>query len=143
MISPAIILSKVTENTIKSKPVIAPVNNSLPFLTCSALSPPVMIWMVAASMMTREMAPAIPARKVRRAAVKPVVEVGIQPRPVKIWGLVSELPGHPTVGSMARVCVGDTKRLAVAEAMAGKYVRMGVWFLSGKNFFIKDYWLRL
>lgn len=81
---PATICSKVTEKIIKRSPVIAPVNNSLPFLTCSALSPPVIIWMVATSIKTNEIAPASPAKKVSNADVKPFVEVEIQPRPVKI-----------------------------------------------------------
>lgn len=84
MISPAMILRRVTEKIIKMRPVTAPVKSSLPFLTCSALSPPVMIWMVAANMMTREMAPEMPARKVRIWAVKPWVSNFIQPRPVWI-----------------------------------------------------------
>jgi len=78
------ILSRVTEKMIKSSPVMAPVNSSLPFLTCSALSPPVMIWMVAISIIMREMAPAVPARKVSKAEVKPSVLTGIQPRAVSI-----------------------------------------------------------
>lgn len=65
MISPAMILRRVTEKMIKRRPVTAPVKSSLPFLTCSALLPPVMIWMVAANMTTRAMAPAVPARKVK------------------------------------------------------------------------------
>lgn len=73
MISPATIRRRVTEKMIKSKPVMALVKSSLPFLTCSALSPPVIIWIVAASMMTREIAPAVPARKVRSETVKPLV----------------------------------------------------------------------
>lgn len=52
---------------------MALVKSSLPFLTCSALSPPVIIWIVAASMITREIAPAVPARKVRSETVKPLV----------------------------------------------------------------------
>ena len=84
MISPAMILSRVTEKIMKSRPVMAPVNNSLPFLTCSALSPPVMIWIVAMSMMISEMAPAVPARKVNKASVKPLVLTGMQPRAVSI-----------------------------------------------------------
>ena len=63
---------------------MAPVKSSLPFLTCSALSPPVMIWIVAVNMMISEMAPAVPAKKVRRAEVKPEVEVEMQPKPVLI-----------------------------------------------------------
>ena len=95
MISPAMILRRVTEKIIKTRPVMAPVKSSLPFFTCSALSPPVMIWTVAASMTTSEIAPAMPARKVRREEVKPVVSKGIQPRAVSI-------PVPPLqVGSMA------------------------------------------
>lgn len=67
------ILRRVTEKMIKMRPVTAPVKSSLPFLTCSALSAPVMIWMVAISIITREMAPAVPARNVNREAVKPLV----------------------------------------------------------------------
>ncbi len=84
MISPATILRRVTEKIINRRPVIAPVNSSLPFLTCSALSPPVMIWIVAASMMTRAIAPAVPARKVRSAEVNPLVLTGMQPRAVSM-----------------------------------------------------------
>lgn len=103
MISPAMILRRVTEKIIKTRPVMAPVKSSLPFLTCSALSPPVMIWTVAASMMTREMAPAVPARKPRRVEVKPVVSKGIQPRAVSI-------PLPPLqVGSMAWAKLGDRR----------------------------------
>lgn len=73
MISPATIRSRVTEKMIKSKPVIALVKSSLPFFTCSALSPPVIIWMVAMSIITSEMAPAVPARNLRSETVKPLV----------------------------------------------------------------------
>ena len=99
MISPAMILRRVTEKMIKRRPVIAPVKSSLPFLTCSALLPPVIIWIVAISMITREMAPAVLARKVRRVEVKPEVEVERQPKPVEICGLVLVLPGQSLVGS--------------------------------------------
>lgn len=84
MISPAIILSKVTEKMIKSKPVTAPVKSSLPFLTLSVLSPPDMIWIVAISMITREMAPAMPARKPSNCEVKPLGSTFKQPRAVSI-----------------------------------------------------------
>ncbi len=84
MISPAIILSKVTEKMIKSRPVTAPVKSSLPFLTLSALSPPDMIWIVAISMMTREMAPAMPARNPRSWEVKPLGSTFIHPKAVSI-----------------------------------------------------------
>ncbi len=87
---------RVTEKIIKNRPVMAPVNNSLPFLTCSALSPPVIIWMVAMSIITREIAPAIPARNPRSAAVKPLVSKGIQPSAVSM-----PLPALQ-VGSIAR-----------------------------------------
>jgi len=50
-------------------------------------------------MITREMAPAVPARKVRRVEVKPEVEVERQPKPVEICGLVLVLPGQSLVGS--------------------------------------------
>ena len=124
------ILRRVTEKMIKRRPVMAPVKSSLPFFTCSALSPPVMIWTVAASMTTSEIAPAVPARKVRREEVKPVVSKGIQPRAVSI-------PVPPLqVGSMAWAKLGD-RRPADAKAMAGKYVRIEIWFLSGQNFFIQ------
>lgn len=73
MISPAMIFRRVTEKMIKRRPVTAAVKSSLPFLTASALSPPVMIWKVAISMTTKAMAPAVPARKVSRAEVKPLV----------------------------------------------------------------------
>lgn len=43
MISPAMILKRATEKMMKRRPVIAPVKSSFPFLTCSALSPPVII----------------------------------------------------------------------------------------------------
>lgn len=90
------ILSKVTEKMIKRRPVMAPVKSSLPFLTCSALSPPVMIWIVAKSIMTREIAPAVPARKPRRVEVNPVVLTDKQPRAVSI----ASAPQEP-VGSKA------------------------------------------
>ena len=96
MISPAIILSKVTEKIIKSRPVTAPVKSSLPFLTLSALSPPDMIWMVAISIMTREMAPAIPARNPSSCEVKPLGSTFRHPRAVLIC-----LSLQPTVGSKA------------------------------------------
>lgn len=51
------------------------------------------------SMTIREMAPAVPAKKVRSEAVNPSVEVEIQPRPVEICGLVGVLPGQSMVGS--------------------------------------------
>lgn len=73
MISPAMILRSVTEKIMKSSPVTAPPKSSLPFLTASALSPPVMIWMVAISIIMSEIAPAVPARKVKRAEVNPLV----------------------------------------------------------------------
>lgn len=82
MISPATIRRRVTEKMIKRSPVTALVKSSLPFLTCSALSPPVIIWMVAASMITSEIAPAVPARKVRRETVKPLVSTLKHPRAV-------------------------------------------------------------
>ena len=128
------ILSRVTEKIIKRSPVTAPVNNSLPFLTCSALSPPVMIWIVAASMITSEIAPAVPARKVRRASVKPLVLTGIHPSAVSIaWS-----PQVP-VGSKARVILGETRE-ARAKRKTASCVRIEVCFLSGKNFFIAVYW---
>lgn len=109
MISPATIRRIDTEKIINKSPVIAPVNNSLPFLTCSALLPPVIIWIVAMSIMMMEIPPAKPVRKVRRAEENPAVEVGIQPRPVLICGFVAELPGHPLVGSMARAAGASIK----------------------------------
>lgn len=69
---------------MKRSPVIAPVKSSLPFLTCSALSPPVIIWMVATNIIRSEITPAVPARNVRRALENPAVEVGMQPSPVLI-----------------------------------------------------------
>ena len=138
MISPAIIFSRVTEKMIKRRPVIAPVKSSLPFFTCSALSAPVMIWMVAISIMTSEMAPAIPARKVRRAELKPAVEVGMQPRPVLIWGLRSELPVQPAVGSSARAGRADKYRVwSIEYRTRVACARIETCFLSGKNFFIR------
>lgn len=128
---------RVTEKIIKRRPVMAPVKSSLPFLTCSALSPPVMIWMVATSMITRETAPAVPARKTKREEVKPEVEVEMQPRPVLICGLVSELPGQPAVGSTARAS-GVLKNRVEAKARVSKYDRMDLCFLSGKELFILD-----
>lgn len=76
---------------------MALVKSSLPFLTASALSPPVMIWIVATSMMTSEMAPAVPAKKVRRETVKPRVSTLRQPRAVSM-AVVPQFP----LGSMAR-----------------------------------------
>lgn len=112
--------------------MIAPVNSSLPFLTCSALSPPVMIWTVATSMMTREMAPAVPARKVRSAEVNPEVLTGKQPRAVSI-----ALSPQPPVGSKASIGLASDKKLRMkSRERAMMYVRMDVWFLSGKDFFI-------
>ncbi len=91
MISPAIILSKVTENRIERTPVMAPVKSSLPFLTCSALSPPVMICTVAISMMMSEMPPAMPAKNDSRAVVKPLVVTLRQPRAVSM-AVAPQLP---------------------------------------------------
>lgn len=115
---------------MKSSPVIAPVNNSLPFLTCSALSPPVIIWIVATSMMTSEIAPAVPARKVSSADVKPDVLTGRQPSAVSI----ASSPQLP-VGSNANVFLGKERPDSIMVS-AGKYVRMEIWFLSGKDFFM-------
>lgn len=109
MISPATIRKMVTEKMMKSSPATAPVNSSLPFLTCSALSPPVMIWNTAISMMMSEIPPARPTKNLRRATEKPAVEVGIQPRPVLISGLVAELPVQPAVGSIASDRPGNRK----------------------------------
>ena len=104
IIPPATICKSVTEKIIKRRPVMAPVNSSLPFLTCSALSPPVMIWTVATNMITREIAPAVPARKVRRAEVKPEVLTGRQPSAVSMaWS--PQLP----VGSKASDSLGARK----------------------------------
>lgn len=50
---------------------MAPVKSSLPFLTCSGLPPAVMMVMVPASIMTRAIAPTIPAEKVRRMLPRP------------------------------------------------------------------------
>jgi len=81
----------------------------------------------------------MPERKIRRAEVKPEVEVGRQPRPVLIWGLASELPGQPDVGSKARTGCANDKRLRVKKiGKLARYVRMELCFLSGKNFFIPD-----
>lgn len=76
----------MTEKTINSNPTMAPVNNSLPFWTCSALPPAVIIWMVPASITARAIAPLIPAAKVRRAWVRaPSLDsYGRQPRAVSI-----------------------------------------------------------
>lgn len=106
MISPAIILSKVTEKIIKSSPVTAPVNNSLPFLTLSALSPPDMIWIVAISMMTREIAPAMPARNPRSCDVKPLGSTFRQPK------AVSMLLPSAQVGSKASRRDGEKRGIA-------------------------------
>lgn len=127
------ILSRVTEKIIKRSPVTAPVNNSLPFLTCSALSPPVIIWIVAASMMTSEIAPAVPARKVSRAEVKPVVLTGMHPSAVSIaWS-----PQVP-VGLKARASLGE-RREERGKRKTASCVRIEACFLSGKNFFIAVY----
>ena len=75
---------RVTEKIIKMRPVIALVNSSLPFLTCSALSPPVMIWIVATSIITSEIPPATPAKNLRRVMVKPLVSTLKQPRAVSM-----------------------------------------------------------
>ena len=74
----------VTEKMINRSPVTALVKSSLPFLTASALSPPVMIWTVAMSMITKEIAPAVPARKVRSETVKPRVSTLRHPRAVSM-----------------------------------------------------------
>ncbi len=105
MISPAMMRSSVTEKIIKRSPVIALVKSSLPFFTASALSPPVMIWIVAISMITNEMAPAVPARKVRRETVKPLVSTLRQPSAVSI-ACSPQLP----FGSMARARRVDTRK---------------------------------
>ena len=47
----------------------------------------------------REIAPAVPAKNLSKAVVKPLVEVERHPSPVEIWGLVSVLPGQSLVGS--------------------------------------------
>lgn len=73
-------------------------------------------------MTTRAMAPAVPARKVRREEVKPAVLKGIQPRAVSIPVLPLQ------VGSMARAEVGERK--------IKRYVRIEICFLSGKDCFI-------
>lgn len=82
--------------------------------------------------MIKAIPPAIPDKKVRRAAVKPVVVVGIQPRAVDIWGLVVELPGQLAVGSMAKASLGERKKSVLRRA----YVRIGICLCPGKNFFI-------
>ena len=66
--------------------MIAPVKSSFPFWTCSALPPAVMIWIVPASMIASEIAPLIPAAKVRRALVSaPSLDLnGMHPRAVSI-----------------------------------------------------------
>jgi len=113
------ILRRVTEKIINNNPVTAPVKSSLPFLTCSALSPPVMIWMVAINITTRAMAPAVPARKVRRAEVKPLVSYGIQPRAVSI----APSPQSP-VGYMVPVARTGLKLVHVKMKRMERLVRM-------------------
>ncbi len=93
--------------------------------------------MVATSIITREMAPAVPAKNTKRAEVKPDVEVEIHPRPVLIWGLVSELPGHPAVGSTAEAR-GALKKRVRAKTRLSKCDRIDLCFLSGKELFIQD-----
>ncbi len=59
---------------------------------------------MAASIITSEMAPAVPARKVKSAEVNPEVLTGRQPRAVSIaWS-----PQSP-VGSKARASLGEKK----------------------------------
>lgn len=84
---------------------MALVKSSLPFLTASALSPPVIIWMVAMSMITSEMAPAVPARKVRRETVKPLVSTLKQPSAVSI-ACSPQLP----LGSIALVGLEESRK---------------------------------
>lgn len=69
---------------MNNNPVIAPVNNSLPFLTLSALSPPVIIWIVAISIITSAIAPAVPARNPNNVDVKSPVWTLRQPSAVSI-----------------------------------------------------------
>lgn len=107
------------------------VKSSLPFLTASALSPPVIIWIVAMSMITREIAPAVPARNWRRVIVKPFVSTLKQPSAV-LMAVSPQLP----LGSIARTGLFIDRTPAAAKAMAGKCVRMEVCFLPGKKFFI-------
>jgi len=75
--------------------------------------------------MTREIAPAVPARKVSRAEVKPVVLTGKQPSAVSI-----ALSPQSPVGSNANIFLG-----IISERNA-RYVRMKACFQSGKNFFM-------
>lgn len=131
MISPATILRRVTEKIIKRRPVIALVNNSLPFFTCSALSPPVMIWIVAISIITRETAPATPARNWRSAIVNPLVSTLRQPRAVSI-AVSPQLP----LGSMARTTLG-WRIPFTAKAKADKCARIEVCFLPGRELVIQ------
>lgn len=79
-------------------------------------------------MMIREIAPAVPARNLRRAVVNPAVEVERQPRPVLICGLESELPGHPAVGSKAREILGE-RREKIEKSARNIYVRIETCFL--------------
>lgn len=82
-------------------------------------------------MITKEMAPAVPARKVRSETVKPFVSTLRQPRAVSI-ACSPQLP----LGSIACTGFFIEKTPATAKAMAGKCVRMEVCFLPGKKFFI-------
>lgn len=83
------------------------------------------------SMITREIAPAVPARKVRREMVKPRVSTLKQPNAVSM-AVGPQLP----LGSIARTGLLIDKNPAAAKAKAVKYVRMEVCFLPGKKFFI-------
>lgn len=129
MISPATIRRRVTEKIMKRRPVMALVKSSLPFLTASALSPPVMIWTVATNMMTSEIAPAVPARNVRSSTVKPRVSTLKQPRAVSI-AVAPQLP----FGSMARAKGGKAR--VSTEERERKYGRIEICFLSGDELVI-------
>lgn len=111
---------------------MALVKSSFPFLTCSALSPPVMIWMVAINIITNEMAPAVPARNWRSAMVKPLVSTLRHPRAV----LIAVSPQLP-FGSIALMGEVETRKYSVESTGTERTcVRMDIWFLSGKSFFI-------
>ena len=130
MISPATMRSRVTEKMIKRRPVIALVKSSLPFLTASALSPPVMIWIVAISINTREIAPAVPAKNVKSSTVNPFVSTLKQPRAVSM-AVAPQLP----LGSIARTGFFVDRTTAIAKAKEGKCVRMEICLFPG-NFFV-------
>lgn len=83
-------------------------------------------------MITSEIAPAVPAKNLRRAMVKPLVSTGRQPKAVSI-AVVPQLP----FGSKA--LTGEKREKlykAISSGTIKRCVRIEVWFLPGKRCFI-------